>query len=238
MNRRGAMRRFTDCINGGGCLSNYSDQHPICKCAHLNLHKMGSPRSRVGCAAVVLLTAVLCVSSASQTPAPKSPEVNADSVVLTDFEKQVKEYVKLHKKAEAGLPPSKPTDSPGKLNERRRLLAARIETARHGIKQGALFSPQVSQLFKRLISMAYQASGPEKVGTSLRHDEPVHDVPMKINGPYPEQVPLQTTPPSILLNLPPLPKELDYRIVGQNLVLRDTGANIIVDYIAGAIPHS
>ena len=45
-------------------------------------------------------------------------------------------------------------------------------------------------------------------------------------------------PPSILLNLPALPHELDYRIVGRTLVLRDVGANLMVDYIPGAIPSS
>lgn len=74
--------------------------------------------------------------------------------------------------------------------------------------------------------------------TSLRNDEPVSDVPVRVNAVYPEHIPLQTTPPSILLNLPELPRELDYRIVGHTLVLRDVGANLIVDYIPGAIPSS
>jgi hypothetical protein len=188
-------------------------------------------------AAFVLLTAILCAGLGPQTPGPKPPGVNADSLVIADFEKQVKEYVKLHKKAEVGLPALKPTDSPHTLNQCRRILAGRIQTARQDAKQGDLFSPPVSQLYKRLISMAYQASGPASVGTSLRHDEPVSNVRAQVNGLYPETIPLQTTPPSILLNLPPLPPELDYRIVGQNLVLRDTGANIIVDYIPDAIPR-
>ena len=159
-------------------------------------------------------------------------------MIIGDFDKQVKEYIKLHKKAEAGLPALKPTDSPHTINERRRMLAIRIQTARQQAKHGDLFSPQVSQLYKRLIAMAYQAAVPAKVGASLRHDEPVHDVKVQVNAVYPESVPLQSTPPSILVNLPPLPPELDYRIVGRNLVLRDTGANIIVDYIPAAIPPS
>jgi hypothetical protein len=182
--------------------------------------------------------ATVCFALGQQAPAPKSPGVNADAVIIGDFDKQVKEYVKLHKKAEAGLPALKPTDSPHTLNERRRLLASRIQTARAQARQGDLFSPQVGQLYKRLIVMAYQASGPAKVAASLRHDEPVHELSLQVNAVYPETVPLQTTPPSILTNLPPLPPELDYRIVGRNLVLRDTAANIIVDYLPAAIPPS
>jgi hypothetical protein len=38
-------------------------------------------------------------------------------------------------------------------------------------------------------------------------------------------------PPSLLLNLPELPKELEYRFVGRELVLRDSAANLIVDVL-------
>jgi hypothetical protein len=34
-----------------------------------------------------------------------------------------------------------------------------------------------------------------------------------------------------------LPGELEYRIVGDNLVLRDVKAALILDYIAGAVPR-
>lgn len=198
---------------------------------------MGWLQSIYGIVIFVAL-ATVCFAFAQQAPAPKSPGVNADAVIVGDFDKQVKEYVKLHRKAEAGLPRMKPTDSPHNINERRRLLASRIQTARQQAKQGDLFSAQVSELYKRLIVMAYQASGPAKVGASLRHDEPVREIKLQVNAVYPETVPLQTTPPSILTNLPPLPPELDYRIVGRYLVLRDTAANIIVDYIPAAIPSS
>jgi hypothetical protein len=51
-------------------------------------------------------------------------------------------------------------------------------------------------------------------------------------------VALQSTPPSLLLNLPPLPKELEYRIVGRELVLHDTAPGIIVDFIPNVVPQS
>lgn len=204
---------------------------------HLSL-RMSRLKSIYGSAFFVALATVCLAFGQQPPPTAKSPGVNADAVIIGDFDKQVKEYLKLHKKAETGVPPMKPTDSPEAITERRHMLASRIQTARQQAKQGDLFSPQVSQLYKRLIAMAYQASGPAKVGASLRHDEPVRDVKLQVNAVYPERTPLQTTPPSILTNLPPLPPELDYRIVGHDLVLRDTGANIIVDFIPAAIPPS
>jgi hypothetical protein len=59
---------------------------------------------------------------------------------------------------------------------------------------------------------------------------------LKVNAPFPENLPLQSTPATLLLNLPRLPAELDYRFVGNALVLRDTAANIIVDFIPDALP--
>ena len=47
---------------------------------------------------------------------------------------------------------------------------------------------------------------------------------------------MQTTPPTLLLNLPKLSEKLDYRIVGNNLVLRDVEANLIVYFLPQAIP--
>ncbi len=153
-----------------------------------------------------------------------------------DFEKQIKDYMKLRKQAEAGISALKPTASAHIINEHRRLLANSIQAARPQAKQGDIFSPAIAQEFKHLISMGYKGTDGAKVRTSLRNDEPVNDVLVRVNALYPEHIPLQTTPPSLLLNLPELPRELDYRIVGHSLVLRDVGANLIVDYIPGAIP--
>jgi hypothetical protein len=70
---------------------------------------------------------------------------------------------------------------------------------------------------------------------SLQHAEPVR-VRLRINEAYPAGVPLQSTPPTLLMNLAPLPPEIDYRVVGNNLVLRDAKANLIIDFVVNAIP--
>ena len=60
-------------------------------------------------------------------------------------------------------------------------------------------------------------------------------VVMKVNAIYPPDAPLPTTPPQVLMNLPKLPEQLEYRIVGKNLIIRDVEANIIVDFVPNAI---
>jgi hypothetical protein len=53
---------------------------------------------------------------------------------------------------------------------------------------------------------------------------------LHVNATYPVKVPLQSTPPTLLLDLSQLPSEVEYRIVGRDLVLRDVGANLVVDF--------
>ena len=189
-------------------------------------------------AACLLLAMFASANGHAQTLPSKSPPPNADSLVISDYEKRLQDYVKLRKDAEAGIPVLKKTDSPEQIKDHQLLLASKIRADRSQATRGEYFSQDTCELFKRLVAQAYKESDPKKVKASLRHAEPVKDVPMRINAEYPEKVPLQSTPPSILTNLPPLPKGLEYRIVGQNLVLRDSEANIIVDYIPGVIPSS
>jgi hypothetical protein len=59
---------------------------------------------------------------------------------------------------------------------------------------------------------------------------------MRINYPYPETKELTQIPPTLLLKLPQLPKELKYRFVQRNLLLVDTDNSLIVDYMLNALP--
>jgi hypothetical protein len=70
----------------------------------------------------------------------------------------------------------------------------------------------------------------------LAHAEPLPKMKLQVNAKYPEQAPLQSTPPTILMNLPRLPKGLEYRFVGRDLILYDSATNLIVDYLHEALP--
>ena len=60
--------------------------------------------------------------------------------------------------------------------------------------------------------------------------------PPRVNVDYPEKAALATVPPLILNRLPPLPDGIEYRFMGRDLILRDTNANLIVDFIHEAVP--
>ena len=53
---------------------------------------------------------------------------------------------------------------------------------------------------------------------------------LRVNDRYPDAIPLSTMPPQVLKALPPLEEDLEYRFVGERLVLMDAHAHIIVDF--------
>ena len=188
--------------------------------------------------AFLVLAALSCPEITAQTITSGKPAVNQDALVIASFEDHVKEYSKLRDKAKSGIPALTPTDSARTINQHQRLLAEAIRAARPEARQGDIFTPEISELFKRLLATTMHGPDATKIRASLHDAEPVSDVPLRVDEDYPARLPLQSSPPSLLLNLPELPRELDYRIVGRDLVLRDAGADLIVDFIPDAIPSS
>jgi hypothetical protein len=161
--------------------------------------------------------------------------VNPDAAIVQDFQKRVADYQKLRKTVEGKLPRLKRTPSQEKIEHHEKELAHEIREARRLVRQGDIFSAEISSEFRRLIALAMQGQNAGRVEKSLKSAEPVR-LRLEINHKYPSNIPLQSTPPTLLENLPKLPPELEYRIVGHYLVLLDSKANLIVDYISNAIP--
>jgi len=54
---------------------------------------------------------------------------------------------------------------------------------------------------------------------------------MRINSAYPVALPVSTMTLGLLAALPPLPDGLQYHFVGRRMVLLDTQASMIVDFV-------
>ena len=184
----------------------------------------------------VLVTAVLTVfvlqaagacagQSNAQTP------VNADAKVLADFKERVNAYVDLRKKADDGAPSLKQTADPAEIKAAQTELAKRLMAARAGAKRGDIFTPEITLQFRRLLRP--EVKDPDTKQLIL--DDNPGNIKFKVNGPYPDAEPLSTVPPNVLASLPALPADLEYRFVGKHMILRDSRANIVIDYIANAI---
>ena len=186
-------------------------------------------------AGTVLWTLLLTATVFAQDGKTSSPSAK-DAAAVQDFEARVTQYLNL-RKDKAGSPPA-PTSSAKKLKESQEGIRERIQTNRANAKQGDIFTPEIAAYFHRQIARAFQGRRGARIITSLEHAEPKTQVPLQVNQPYPDGIPLQSMPPTLLLKLPKLPKELQYRIVGRNLVLLDIEPNLAVDILPGAIPST
>jgi hypothetical protein len=180
----------------------------------------------------LLWGAALLASFVSFGQAPPAPG-SEDSKIVAEFQQRAKQYLDWRQKT-VGKTQS-PTSSPEKIIAARREWANEIRVGRAGTKQGEVFTPDASDYFRRQIAATLNGRHGKQILSSLRHSEPTK-MELQINESYPEKVALQSTPPTLLLNLPELPKGLEYRILGRELVLRDSDANIIVDYVPNALP--
>jgi hypothetical protein len=176
---------------------------------------------------------MLCAISAAvaQAGSSKGP---SDAQTALDLQARVKTYLDLRKQVAGGTP--KQGDSPSAITSAQRELANKIRVARAGVKQGDIFTPRIANYVRRQIAKALSGTHGHDIRASLHRAEPVN-IQLQINQSYPGNVPLQSTPASLLLNLPDLPKGLEYRLLGSELVLRDADANIVVDYIPNALPQ-
>jgi hypothetical protein len=156
-----------------------------------------------------------------------------DEGAVKEFQGRIDNYLSAKKKQDIA---KKPTDSPDKLAQEKQQTTEKTKEARPQAQRGDIFTPVVTAYLKQQIESTLRGPEGGKVRASLRHAEPLPNVQLKVNAKYPRNLPLQSTPPTLLKNLPPLPKELQYRIVGSTLVLYDMSSGLIVDFIPNAVP--
>ena len=163
--------------------------------------------------------------------ATASPD-NPDAAILADFNARLDNYVKKQRALVKDSPVAEDA-TPAQITARQETLAAELRAIRKDAKQGDIFSPQVAALFKRLL--APELKGAEGRETKEELKEDAATVWLRVNATYPAQQPLSTVPPNLLGKLPQLPMDVEYRVVGRHLLLRDVDANIIIDFIYNAI---
>ena len=145
-------------------------------------------------------------------------------------------YTDLHKKLAKGEAAQKETSDPARIADAKAALAAKIQAARASAKHGDIFTPAVRPVFRRLLAPELKGEDGRDAKAVLKDDAPAPGtVPFKVNAKYPEGQPLPSVPAPLLLTLPALPAPLEYRIVGQHLLLLDTAADLVVDYILNAV---
>ena len=186
--------------------------------------------------AVSLGLAVLAaVSLLAGDLAQEKPRVNADAALSVEFLKGVQAYVDLHKKLEATLPPRPEHATPAEIDAHEQALAKLIINARGRAKQGDLLPQRVRAYLRRQIGGVLRGPDGAVIRRSLMEDNP-GKVRLRCNARYPEGLPVTTMPAPILAALPKLPEHVEYRFVGDRLVLLDIHSQLVMDYMTDALP--
>ncbi len=180
----------------------------------------------------VLLVVLLPLLGGGFRPAHGSEAATPQPPTLQQFFQRVWQYVELHRQVEQLQPPPRKTDNADEINARRHALADGLRRSRPEANPGDIFTPPAAAHFRRIIRADLQQTGATVVD-AVPTDQPA--VALRVNDEYPTHEPLTTVPPLLLRQLPPLPEELEYRFVGQHLLLIDRKANLIVDFLRYAV---
>jgi hypothetical protein len=184
----------------------------------------------VACAAVL---SSACAGTTGLAPVSGNSRTAA---VLEDFDNRVDAYMELREDAVEDVRAATVTDDPAVIRGRENALATRIRAARPDARHGDIFTPEIRAVFRRVLARQTARYGEDLIST-LEEDAPAPGaVPLEVNAKYPAGLPFPTTPASVLKQLPRLPRGMEYRILGRDLILLDQPADVIIDYIRNAIP--
>jgi hypothetical protein len=160
----------------------------------------------------------------------------ADAAAIGQFDAAIAKYLALRTRLLAETPGPTAESSAPKLNQASDALAAAIQRARAKARPGDLFvAPATTVIKQRVVDVIRK----DNLGPVLAaiDDEEAGPANPAIHMRFPAAAPMATMPPSLLAVLPPLPKELEYRIIGNVLILRDVEAALILDVLPAAIPR-
>jgi hypothetical protein len=110
-----------------------------------------------------------------------------------------------------------------------------VQQARAGARRGDIFTPAATEMIRSIIRAEFKGRDRRELRSAVFEAE-TKGVPVRVNAAYPEAKELVEMPPTLLLALPQLPKQLRYRFVGTYLLLVDRENALIVDYMTGALP--
>jgi hypothetical protein len=186
--------------------------------------------------AAVILATMLAPSRGAGQPAEQDGRSGP-----RPFKISVEQYVQLHRRVRATLPPLEVSPEPGTILKASDRLADAIREGRPGARPGEVFNPVVAATFHARINYALRDPDRRKRIverlTEVEEDEderPPEGWRPAVNGTL-DWFSTGATPHSILEALPELPEELQYRFVGLDLILLDVDANLIVDILPAAV---
>jgi hypothetical protein len=211
---------------------------------------MNPSRAIAAAAIAIALCAAAACGSEKPAPAPPTerspaaapptervvgPLSEADAKSLATMNDKVRDYIDLHDKIEKELPKLPDQASPQQIDRNQRLFEQKMREARKGAKAGDIFTAEARPVIVKLLAEVFSSPEGKALKASIMDENP-KDIAHRVNGRYPDTVPLSTVPPKVLQAMPRLSEDMEYRFIGDDLILLDTHAHIIADFIEDALP--
>lgn len=198
--------------------------------------RQAAPAPRAAAPLAAALGALMILGAVAASAQPQTPE----SYAIRQFTAATQEYAWLHRRLENQLAPLEVTSNVATITRAVQEMAAAVRAARPDARQGDLFTDTLGAELRFRIAAAL-ADNDFTPGDVLMQEaadgiDPAQ-VPLTVNGPFP-WISASAMFPCVQKALPPLPPELQYRIVGTTLVLIDVHAGLIVDLLPHALADS
>jgi hypothetical protein len=181
----------------------------------------------------IVVGETLLWASAAQQSAAASPD---ESAAIRQFDQAIANYLAMRTKLKSEVQGPVKDSSAAQVNNASDALAGGIQRARQGAGVGNIFSEPIATVIKRRIANAVRREQLTAVLADIDDEAEAGPAP-KVHLRLPVSLQMATMPASLLKVLPVLPKELEYRILAKNLIIRDVDASLILDYIPVAVPR-
>lgn len=186
------------------------------------------------------VSALLCLASVpglarGQQGSQASANAGHSAELVSAFEARVKAYVKLREGIEEKMPKLSKDSTPEQIEAHKAALQEKVRAARAGAKHGDIFLPAVTDHIRAIIKAEVKGQERQELRQTVLEAD-TKGVPLRVNYPYPETKELVEMPPTLLLKLPQLPKQVKYRYVGRHMLLVDRENGLILDYMLNALP--
>ena len=212
--------------------------------------------SRIGVASLVV-AAVLALSACSSGDQPTAPPATsaspaaapptervvgpltpADAQALATMIDRLKEYAALRTKIEQSLPKLPKEATPQQIDQNQRALEKLVREARATAKPGDIFTPEARPVIRRLLASVFGGPDGKQLKASIMDENQLAPsaARLTVNARYPDTVPLTSVPPQVLQTLPKLTEDLEYRFIGDSIILLDVHAHVIADFIEDVLP--
>jgi len=192
-------------------------------------------------AQVVLSLAFLLVSSLAEPGFPvqkqqsEPAQTASQKQTVKRFQKRVKEYVRLRERLEGKLPHLSDAAKPEEIEAHKKAFEDIVRKARADAKAGDILSSDIATYIRNTIRTEFKGTDRKELRETILEAD-TKGVPLRVNYPYPDTKELSQVPPTLLLKLPQLPKQVKYRFVRRHLLLVDRENDLIIDHMMNALP--